>query len=270
MSLTVRGVIELLERWAPVSLAEEWDNCGFQIGDPNAPVECVAVGLDVSSGFLDFAKGVSAQMAVTHHPAIFSPLKTIDLSHPTTRLLAGFLRQGIALASFHTNLDSAKDGVNDILADLLGLEDTEALIPASEPGLGLGRIGRLRQPQKGTEYIKFVSKQLNNTSLFYAGPLDGHLERAALCGGSGSSLFEAALDRGAQVFVTGEVKHSVARAAEEAGVLVIDAGHFHTEHPVVERLASYLESCSARYDLGLRVEIYRQEAPALRPWTHPA
>ncbi len=267
MPATVKDVIALLESWAPLEFAEEWDNCGFQVGDPFQEVKKVVVALDITGPLLEFARGAGADLVVTHHPAIFSPLRKIDLSTPHTRLLAGFLRYGISIISMHTNLDAALGGVNDILAKRLGLDDTRPLLPnpgSGDDGVGLGRIGVLKGPTDAGQFLKNVSHLLDNPSLFYAGPLDIEVHAVGLCGGSGSSLFEAALDAGVDAFVTGEVKHSIARLAEEAGVLVVDAGHFHTEYPVVSELAAFLEGQGE--GLGFQVEIFGAERPPLRPF----
>jgi putative NIF3 family GTP cyclohydrolase 1 type 2 len=122
----------------------------------------------------------------------------------------------------------------------------------------------LKEPAEASLFLKSVSHLLDNPSVSYAGPLDAEVRSVGLCGGSGSSLFEAALDAGVDAFVTGEVKHSVARLAEEAGVLVVDAGHFHTEYPVVPELASFLEGQGE--GLGFQVDIFDAERPPLRPF----
>ena len=122
---TIGGVIEALEQIAPAELAEEWDNVGLLLGDREAPCERVLVGLEATRGLLRRAVRATAQLAITHHPAIFRPAASITADHEGGRLLLEAARQGIALAAAHTNWDVAPGGVNDVLADLLDLRDRE-------------------------------------------------------------------------------------------------------------------------------------------------
>lgn len=120
-STRIQELIGLLHSLYPPVLAEDWDNVGLLSGDPSAPLERVLISLDVNETTLQEAELVGAQAIISHHPAIFRPLRSITASDSTGRLLMRSIRAGITLISVHTNLDRGTDGLNDWLAAALGL-----------------------------------------------------------------------------------------------------------------------------------------------------
>ncbi len=130
MSLTVQDVCNTIEQWAPPGLAYEWDHAGLCIGAPKAPVSRALVCLTVTRAAFDAARKARAQMIVAHHPLIWSPLKTLRTDDVHTRLCLDIATARMACYAAHTNLDLAPNGVNHILAQQLGLQDTKPLIPA--------------------------------------------------------------------------------------------------------------------------------------------
>ena len=122
---TVADVMEALDRIAPSELAEEWDNVGLLLGDPEARCERALVSLEVDRKVLRRAARAGAQLVVSHHPAIFRPLSSVTSGEEGGKLLLEAARQGVALAAAHTNWDVAPGGVSDVLADLLDLRDRE-------------------------------------------------------------------------------------------------------------------------------------------------
>jgi dinuclear metal center YbgI/SA1388 family protein len=125
--LRVKDVTLLLERWAPRDLAWENDNTGLQVGSPAAAVRRILVGLDPTEGLVHEAERKRADLIITHHPLLFTPLRTLDTSTPRGRLLAALLRSGRTLYSAHTNLDFAPGGTSFALADRLGLQNVRFL-----------------------------------------------------------------------------------------------------------------------------------------------
>ncbi|MDX1971876.1 MAG: Nif3-like dinuclear metal center hexameric protein [Candidatus Sumerlaeia bacterium] len=138
MSETPLALSELLgaiNRIAPPTLAESWDNVGLQVGTPSDPVRRVLVALEISDAVLDEAESLGIDCIVTHHPLIFSPLKSLNGSHAQGRFLIRLIRMGSALLCAHTNLDSVPEGTNGVLADLSGLKDRKPLFPVPIPGM---------------------------------------------------------------------------------------------------------------------------------------
>ncbi len=249
--LTVNDVLEILEGIAPAYLAEQWDNIGLMVGNPDQQVTGLLVALDPTEEVLAEAKELGVNTVITHHPLIFHPLKAIYTDQPLGRFLQNALANGTVVIGCHTNLDQAVNGVNDALAASLGMVEPSPLAPAegggnpalneAGPKVGFGRVGRLSESISGKAFIAKLGAVLDLPVLRAAGQVPEEINTIAVCGGSGSELAEQAFMKGAQVFVTGEVKHSTARWAEAVGFCVIDAGHFATENPVVEILAESLK-----------------------------
>lgn len=244
---TVKELLALLEEVASFALAEAWDNVGLMVGDAAAGVSGILIALDPTVEVLEEAVGLGVNTVITHHPLIFHPLKSVCTDQPMGRFLRKALEKNIAVIGCHTNLDQALGGVNDALADALGLEDTKPLVLNSnaDQQTGFGRYGRFPEPLDGPGFLKRIAKTLDLPVVSVAGRLPERIETVAVCGGSGSELTEAAFNMGAQVYITGEIKHSTARWAEARGFCVIDAGHFATENSVVPVLVDRLHKTLA-------------------------
>ena len=239
--LKVQSIADALNRWAPSKLAEEWDNVGLLTGDPSAGVEKILVCLDAGLGAIERAVEIGAQMIVAHHPMIFRPIKNIRLDRPLGRRLSLLLKNDIAVFAAHTNLDSALDGVNDVLASKLGLIEVKPLGEASdEPSLG--RLGRLVEPMSAAEFAAHVKRALGADYVRLSDAGSFEIKKVGICGGAGADFIMRAKFYGADAFVTGDVKYHEAQTAIDNGIHVIDAGHFATEHPIVEVIAARLRA----------------------------
>lgn len=123
-----------LEQLAPPALAEEWDRSGLAVGDPDQRIHRVLVSLDPTVQAVDEAIRQRCDLLLTHHPLLLTPLKSLDLSRPLPKLVAKLLANSIAQVSAHTNFDRAAAGVNDCLAQALGLANVGPLT-GGEPAL---------------------------------------------------------------------------------------------------------------------------------------
>lgn len=245
MSVTINDIIGCLDEIAPFAIAESWDNVGLLVGDRGREVSSVLVGLDPTNRLLDEAIAAGIDTVITHHPAIFKPIPSIDTSDPEGQFLEKALSNRISVLACHTNFDSASRGVNDALAELLGLQDSRPLIPsASHPsdGSGMGRIGLYPGKISRTDFIARLIEILDLPSVQVAGELPESISCVALCGGSGSDFAETAKSCGADVYLSSEIKHNVARWAEEANFCIIDGSHYATEKPAIKLLANKLKS----------------------------
>ncbi|MFO7607450.1 MAG: Nif3-like dinuclear metal center hexameric protein [Desulfurivibrionaceae bacterium] len=249
--IVLKDLLAVLAEIAAPALAEPWDNVGLMVGDPNREISGVLVALDASDQVFTEAQKHGCNVVLTHHPLIFKPLPAVRTDQMIGRLLARALTEGIAVVSCHTNLDKVSGGVNDALA--AGLELHDCLVLAGEPEgeIGFGRVGTLPAPLTFAEFIEMLSGVLGLEAVRVAGTPPKTLSRVAVCGGSGSELAAAAMAARAQVFVTGEVKHSTARWAEDAGFCIVDAGHFSTEKLVVPGLVAALARVGAAKGWGL-------------------
>lgn len=257
MLAKVQIIMQMLEQLAPECLAEEWDNVGLQIGDPQAEVKKILVALDVDDAVVgEEAVSGDADMVVAHHPLLYKPLSQIRYDLPLGRMVRRLVQSGAAVYIAHTNLDTADCGVNTALAELIGLVETRVLQPLTpekireltltHPGrdwgdiCGLGRIGCLPASCHLEEFVRDVKTRLGGLDVRVCGERSRIIRKVAVCGGSGAGLAARAAWLGADVLVTGDVKYHDAQAAERLGVAVIDAGHAATEQPVVPFLAELL------------------------------
>lgn len=249
MTVLVKDIIHHLDNEAPFSLAETWDNVGLLVGNPEQPATSLLVGLDPTNTLLDEAIATGADTIITHHPVIFQPLPRINTADPIGRLLEKALSHRISIIACHTNLDSAAEGVSDILGRSLGLANLVPLLPApgaDDPRIGMGRIGYYKEAIPAADFLRTAMEELGLPTLQVAGPLPDTVRTVAVCGGSGSDLAQTAYNRGADIYLTAEIKHSTARWAEEHNFCIIDGTHYGTEQPAVRLLAEKLEKiCSA-------------------------
>ena len=260
---TVHDFLDILQRHMPRRLAEDWDNVGLLVGDPGQDIRSVLVALDPALPLLDQARASGHNCILTHHPAIFHPLKALRTDTPIGAFIAGAARHDISVIACHTNLDAVRGGVSDVLAAALGLDRVQPLVAAGDcdPGCGLGRIGVLAEAVTAAEFLARLRQACAPPWILEAGPRPERVGRVAVCGGSCGDFAETALALGADVFVTAEVKHSVARWAEDAGLWLLDAGHFATEYPAMRVLSDLLRRHCADQGWPLAIDTAEQHPP---------
>ncbi|WP_051305909.1 Nif3-like dinuclear metal center hexameric protein [Desulfogranum mediterraneum] len=266
MAPTVQELISLLQDIAPEPLAEPWDNVGLLIGNPSQEIGSILLALDPSPTLINDAVARGCDLIITHHPAIFHPLKAIRTDQPIGRLIALALQHNIAVIGCHTNLDATPGGVSDVLAAGLGLTVSGALVNADHPcneerACGLGRIGSYAAPLSPLEFIARLRSSCKPPWLLEAGPRPQQVRTVAVCGGSCGDYAQLAMDLGAEVFVTAEIKHATARWAEDAGFWIIDGGHFATENPAMVILKQRLEQQLSRAGWTVKVTTAALQPP---------
>lgn len=229
--MIVYDFLDFLDEKYDFSSALEYDNVGLLVGDGREKVTGVLVCLDCTDEAISEAVKMGANLIVTHHPVIFEPLKSVTEQSLVYRLI----RNGISLISAHTNLDQADGGVNDALAEAIGLVSIEKI--ADSEGFSY-RIGEYDEPMTSEELVKKVSEKLD-LPVKYVGN-SAFIKRVAVCSGSGGSMLADVLAAGVDAFVTADVKHNVFMDAHAAGLTLIDAGHFNTEDLITDKLSSEL------------------------------
>ena len=235
--MTAGEIERALFAFAPKELAQNWDNVGLLVGDPDSPVSSVLVALDITRAVVEEAMEGDFDLIVAHHPVMnctWHPVQTVRMDDPRGWILASLLRDGISAICMHTNLDSAQGGVNDALAAKLGLGN---LSPLCEDGLG--RIGELESPEEPAAFARRVKEALGADSLRYA---EGGrmVRRVAVGGGACGEFAPLAAAMGCDTFVTADLKYHDFQNAGALGLNLIDAGHFPTENPVCPVVARLL------------------------------
>ena len=228
---TVGAIYQALDQWAPFASAEDFDNSGLLIGGMEQPVSFCLLALDLTQAVCQEAAERSAQLVVTHHPVIFHPLRRLE----PESVVYNAVQAGLAVISTHTCMDKAPGGVSAVLAEKLGLMNVEDL----PGGDGFVKIGEPQGLLSGLDLARMVKERLGLRSLrvYDAGFL---ARKVAVCSGSGGSYFEEVRAAGADAFVTGDVKHDVAVSVANAGLTLIDAGHYETEEIILDPMARYL------------------------------
>ena len=224
--ITVADIVALMQEKAPFENAEPWDNSGLLVGDESALVSTVLVSLDITEETVAQAVAANAQLMVCHHPVIFDPLRSLPSSH----LVYQLAQHKIAALCVHTNLDKAVEGVNDRLAQQLGLK--QVTVAAD----GMSRIGRLPTVMTAETFGRHVSASLGTAVRLKNGT--SPIQTVAVCGGAGAELVLPLL-RKADAAVTGEVKHHEWLAVS-ADKTLADGGHFATENAVTDTLVRWL------------------------------
>jgi len=371
LAVQAKDIVAVMERLAPPGLAEDWDNSGWQVGDPAAPVRRVMLALDVTPEVVSEAEENGVQLIISHHPLLLKGLKSVRSDAPPGDLVFRLIRAGVGVYAAHTNLDGAAGGVNDVLARLLGLRETEVLhpvqhaellklvvfVPAGHAGevrealgragagwignysdctfnlrgtgtfrpregtnpyigtqgrleqveevrietivkkeesgrvvqamleahpyeevaydlyplanrgepRGPGRVGLLPRPVPLAKLAATVQDVLQVGALRYGGNPAAVVTRAAVCGGSGAGLWQAAQRKGAEVLVTGDVRYHTARDMLAAGMNFIDAGHFATERAALPALRENLAAALEKAGLHVDVMVARCER---EPWRY--
>ena len=229
-------VIELYNRLCeviPTSLSCEWDRDGLEsCPEPGREVKRVIISLDTTNEVIDEAIESHADVIISHHPLFFGGLGNINAMTFDGARAVKLAKNGIATMSFHTRLDALYGGVNDILAEKLGLCDVETIGDDK-----IARIGTLKEETTPEEYARKIKSALSHGSderqahvtLSSAGRT---VKRVALVGGSGGDEIALAAGNGADTYVTGDLKYHQLLSADDFNMNLITAGHFFTEYPV--------------------------------------
>ena len=357
--VTIGDAIAVLDRAYPPALAESWDSVGLVCGDPGEPLRRALVCVDVTDAVVRAAVDGEADLILAHHPLLLRGVDSVAASTPKGRVVHRLIRSSVALFTAHTNADSARPGVSDALADVLGVIDTRPLQPkpaapmdkwvvmvpegnaeqvgeamfaagagaigeyrdcswsvvgtgqfeareAANPTIGsvgertrvdearvemvaarglrrgvlaalraahpyeepafdileladtdsdvgLGRIGRLASPTTVGEFLDVAASALAGPwGLRATGDADTVIETVAVCGGAGDSLLGAATAAGADLYLTGDLRHHpVDEALRAGGPVLVDAGHWGTEFPWCASAAQVLGD-----ELGVEVEVF--------------
>lgn len=208
-----------------------FDNSGFLFGRETASVAKALLALDVTSAVVDEAIEQGVELILSHHPLIFSPLKSV-----TDEKLLRLAQHQIGVISMHTNLDIAQGGVNDVLMAALG-----AQVQGGLDEYGCGRVGKLEKAMPMEEFLPFCKAVLKTAGLRYYDS-GRQVSQLAVMGGSGGDSLETAYRLGCDTYLTADIKYHQFLEAQELGINLIDGDHFCTENLVIPVLAQRLQA----------------------------
>ncbi|KGJ29569.1 Nif3-like dinuclear metal center hexameric protein [Staphylococcus haemolyticus] len=341
--MKIKELMSIIDNHVPLKTAESWDNVGLLIGSNESEINGILTTLDCTDAIVNQAIDNDYNTIIAHHPLIFKGVKSI-IDDGYGQLIQKIIRHDINLIALHTNLDNHVNGVNQMLAnklklnniqfltqenetyfkvqtyipkedietfknslDLVGLakegnyeycfyesegrgqfkpvgeakpylgqinnieyvnevkiefmikdsqyELAEKAIISNHPyetpvydfikmtktaNYGLGKIGNMEEAMPLAEFVKFVKKQLNIPSVRYTGDSDKLIRNVAIIGGSGIGFESLAFNKGADIFITGDVKHHDALDAQTNGITILDINHY-SEYVMREGLKDLLK-----------------------------
>lgn len=230
---TINDIINYFETFAPLSTQMDFDNSGLLIGDKSTTVTKVLLALDITADVVLEADKLGCELIISHHPVIFNPLKHMNSTDPAYLLAS----KGISALCMHTNLDlSAEFGVNTALANAIGVKDVKPA-PVGECLF----FGNLAEETNIEQFAENVKSSLNCNGLRYTA-VKNTVKTVAVSSGAGGCNVACAHSIGADVLVTGEIKHHELNIANSLNINIIDAGHFKSEDIVILPLISRLSS----------------------------
>ncbi len=263
----LKDIIQILNEIAPFSLAEDWDNSGLQVGSLSMEIKKILIALNPTLISVKRAVERESQLLLTHHPLIFKPVSCVNTDTYPGDVIGESIRNNISIIAMHTNLDAAKTGINRILAEMFELDNIEVLQPVKNPendDSGIGRVGNLKSPKRLSEVSDMVKRILGLTTIRIMGKREAEIRRIAIVGGSGGSMIALACGKGADLLITGEIKHHEALAAESAGLCLIDGGHFSTERTPLVSYMEYLTDIFRKKNINIILELFEDEEDPMR------
>ncbi len=236
-----KEIIQVIEATYPRSAALDFDNVGLLAGREDKEVSRVYLALDATDGVIDRAIEAGADMLITHHPLIFSPMKKVTDEDFIGRRVVRLIQNDIAYYAMHTNYDVL--GMASLAEKILEIKNAQVLdVTMSADGHeeGIGRVGDLEKSMTLEECCIYVKHRLKLGSLKVFGDMDRKVSRLAVSPGSGKSAVAPAIAKGADVLVTGDIGHHDGLDAVEQGLAVIDAGHYGTEYIFIDDMKQFL------------------------------
>ncbi|CAK1552117.1 unnamed protein product [Leptosia nina] len=244
-SVKLNDVLSALEKFAPKSLSETWDNTGLLL-EPYTPrdIKKILLTNDLTEDVALEADNHGCEMIISYHPPIFAPLKSVKQSAWKERIVSLLLEKRISLYSPHTSWDCVKGGVNDWLVSAFPVLESNPITPREDPNTGVGRLLRL---EKGISITDAVTRVKKITGLQYVRLALGKnkvmdensVQTVALCAGSGASVLKNVT---ADLYLTGEMLHHDVLDAAQNGISVILTNHSDSERGFLKEFSTYLQN----------------------------
>ena len=249
--MKVKEIRSLLEQAAPEAYAMGWDNSGLILGRTDKEVKKILITVDVDDNTVDQALLQGADLVLSHHPLVFQAVKRITDEEFIGRRIGKLLRADVAYEAMHTNYDVCRMGA--LVAEKIGLKEC---VPLEETGewqelpCGIGVFGILEESEELFSFGERIKEIFGLEELRCFGN-SRKLRRVAVCPGSGSSVIDQAIAKGADVFLSGDVGHHTGIDAVAQGMAVLDAGHYGLEYLFMEDMKQYLQK-----QTGGKIEIF--------------
>lgn len=237
-----REIMRIIEEVYPQKAALDFDNVGLLVGRVDKDVHRIYLALDATDEVIQDAIEKKADMIITHHPLIFSPVKKITNENFLTKRILTLIQHDIAYYAMHTNYDVL--GMSYLAGNYFELKNSEILMPTMELGekkAGIGIVGELSSEMSLQDCCHLVKEKLNLNTVRVFGDFHATVHRFAISPGSGKSCISPAIAKGADVLVTGDIGHHEGIDAVAQGIAIIDAGHYGTEHIFIDDMEQFFQ-----------------------------
>jgi dinuclear metal center YbgI/SA1388 family protein len=244
--MTLNELIVNVESIYPFNLSEKWDNGGYQVSDRNMTVNRILLTIDLTEKVIEKCIEKEVDLIISHHPFIFDPILKIDVTETKGKMIRSLIMNQINCVSFHTNFDQAHHGMNWAISQQLNLEGFSVLVPNdNDPKYGFGGIGVIEKEIDLHSFINFLKAQFNLEGIRVYNGQKKRIHRIAFCGGAGADFIGNAADKGADVYITGDLGHHDGQKAYENDIILIDATHYGLEWvflPLMEKKLKTINS----------------------------
>ena len=235
--MKIRDLHKYMNEQIPKTLSCSWDNDGLMCcPDADREVKKVLFCMDVTPDAIERAIEGRYDLIISHHPLIFRGIKTVTGDFGIPARIIKLIKNDISVMSFHTRFDAVDGGVNDALAIIFKLSDVEKVVCDD---IELMRVGNLPSEMSIEDFVALVKEKLGCEHLNYA-VNSGKVRKLALVGGGGGSYIHNARAAGADTYLSGEIGYHNLTDCKDAGINLVEAGHYFTENPALKNLAKFV------------------------------
>ena len=233
-----KDIIAWVENIAPMETAEPWDHVGLMVGSPESRLTGVVLALDCTGGVINKCLEIGANMILTHHPLFFPSISCINKDTPHGKMIADLIENQITVYSSHTNLDRAKNGVNDALCESIGLHIFTPFFENS-----IERIGEWNQSHSLFSQVRKMQTILDSPGFFINTDKDRKITTALVCGGAfDEEIIPRLIDKKPDMIISGEIKHHHMLELAEYQIAAVAMGHDATERVILPKLKRLLQA----------------------------
>ena len=256
--MKVSEIVKILNNWMPTSIAEEFDNVGLIVGDPQSLVNNILITLDTTINVVDEAIKRDCNFIISYHPIIFNALKKITPdSGYVQRSLIRAVKNNISIYAIHTSLDNHPKGISYFLSKKIGLINVSTLIPKQSENkninTGMGVIGRLDKSLDENSFFNLLKDKLKLKYIRHSKKLNKKISKVSIVVGSGSFAIKNSIDSDADAFITSDLKYHNFFEADNKIVLV-DIGHYESENHIKLIIKEFLNKKLPNFTLLLSEE----------------
>jgi dinuclear metal center YbgI/SA1388 family protein len=241
--MRVIEIAKIIDSWMPTSIAEDFDNVGLIIGDPESKITSILVTLDTTENVVEEAINKGCNLIVSYHPIIFNGLKQITNDNYVQKSVIKAVKNNISVYAIHTSLDNYPKGISYLLSDLIGLKNISVLLPKEEKlnkiKRGMGSIGELEKPMYEITFFDLLKNKLGLKYLRHSNKLNKKISKVSVVVGSGSFAIKDSIESNVDAFITSDFKYHNFFEADNKAIL-IDIGHYESEKHIKMFIKEFL------------------------------